>query len=151
MPPDLFVKKDEKVCYAGESNTIKVIRERHNEIGFGSPEVLTCNTYEAIQSYSPNMVFVHYKKAGTLTKLIAEKCCPSYAGREFSSNVGGEKERQIYVQTQNDGDVRLKDWIMAKKSALDWALGLNSGATCVRDTRSMEDSLSSCEDGIVSL
>ena len=45
--------------------------------------------------------------------------------------------------------VLLKDWLKAKESTLEWALGLNRNGSCRAKTRKMEDELFSCQDGFL--
>lgn len=160
-PPtkDFFYKDDGSVCHVSEKNLIEYgLGEKgmELEIGIGATKLLHCDTYNTILEYAPTMVFMDYTRANKLQELVSEKYCPDLKGEPIASNVGSEKETQVFVKVNNgvvsgksDNLVVLKDWLKAKLNTLEWALGLNNKATCVANTRIMENSLFSCEYGFV--
>lgn len=105
------------------------------------------------------MIFVDYKEANHVQNLIAEKFCPGLVNYPSEENVASEKKAKTYVQvmknaitaaTENSNDsITLRGWLKAKQSTLEWALGLNEGATCTAKTRFMEDRLGGHEEGLV--
>ena len=52
-----FEKKDGKHCYVSDSNLIGSIKKKEDEIAAGASEILTCDTYDAIKTNAPHMVF----------------------------------------------------------------------------------------------
>jgi hypothetical protein len=106
------------------------------------------------------MIFVDYKEANHVQNLIAEKFCPGLVNDPVEENVATEKKAKAYVQvmknatttaaTENSYDsIFLREWLKAKRSTLEWALGLNEGATCTAKTRFMEDKLAGHEEGFL--
>lgn len=158
-PPtkDFFLKENESVCHISEKNLIDIglgEKGRELEIGLGASKLLRCETYNTILEYAPNMIFMNYKNANDLQNLISENYCPGLALEPIESNVGSEKETQTFVQVANGARgkpelVALKDWLKAKQSSLEWALGLNDEATCTANTRIMENKLFGCEEGFL--
>lgn len=154
-PVGFFEMDDNHTCHVPEDNLIKqAIQTKRTEIGLGASELLSCEVYEAIKGYGPNMVFMNYKNANQLQKMIAEKYCPHALHETVKVNLAGQKEAEVFV-TINDATtaelnvVPLDEWLKAKESTLEWALGLNDGASCTANTRNMEKKLFSCEDGFL--
>jgi hypothetical protein len=105
------------------------------------------------------MIFLDYKQANHVQSLIAEKFCPGLVNDPIEANVASEKKAKTYVQvmknatttaTENGYDsISLREWLKAKQSTLEWALGLNEGATCTAKTRFVEDKLGGHEEGFL--
>jgi hypothetical protein len=153
-PENFFVKQEEGVCHTTEQKLIDVVMAKKNEIGIGASELLHCETYDSILQYGPNILFMNYKHADDLQSLLSEKYCPGLNGELVKENVGSEKSVQIFVQVKNGVSggpkvVSLTDWLTAKQSTLEWALGLNENATCTAKTRIMEDNLFGCTSGFI--
>lgn len=149
-PKDFFYKKQQNQCYVDERKLINVaIKKKEDEIGLGATELLQCETFEAIKTNAPNMVFLDYKHGNDLQNLLAEKYCPNLANTPVESNVASEKEYEAFVKVKNSETVSLNDWLKVKESTLEWALGLHREATCRAKTRIMEDRLFSCETGFL--
>lgn len=149
-PKGFFYKEQKNKCYVEESKLINVaIKKKESEIGLGATELLPCEAFEAIKANAPNMMFLDYKYGNDLQNLLAEKYCPSLADKPVESNVASAKEYEAFVQVKNSEIVPLNDWLKAKQSTLEWALGLHHKATCRAKTRIMEDKLFSCETGFL--
>ena len=171
--------RDGNDCHISEDNLIEnIIKPKMREIDFGASEVLPCGTYEAIKANAPTMVFMNYKNANVLQHLVARKYCPHIMYQATELNVASKKKHNLFVlvnvknltaaeggvnnATASQGGVRnttsaegrvervlLKDWLKAKESTLEWALGLNRNGSCKAKTRKMEDELLSCQDGFL--
>lgn len=132
-------------CRVEEGALIKAIKEKKNEIGIGSTQLLTCESYDCLVDNNPNMVFMHYKQASQLQKLLAKHHCP---GVEYSiANVGSDK-RAVSVVLQGKGVnghvVSLDDWLSAKTSMLEMALRLKEYVSCQATTQDIEHELFAC-------
>ena len=55
----------------------------------------------------------------------------------------------ISVQLNNGKNVSLGTYLEHKSSYLEWVLELNKKATCLAKTRTMEESISTCDGGFV--
>ena len=146
-----FMFKSEGACHITESNLINLIKQRPHEIGTSGTRLLTCETFNAIENYAPNLVFMDYKQASQLQERVAKKYCPNV--RQVEDNVGTSK-KQSYVSIPSlngaNSTVTLDDWLETKSSMLEFSLQLNRDASCVAKTRELENKLfSSCKDGFV--
>ena len=154
-PKDFFSMQEDNVCHTSEENLVDIgIAQKQFEIGLGASELLHCETYDSIVEHAPNILFVNYKHASDLQELLSLKYCPGLYGEPFQTNVGSEKSAHTFVQVANDISggselVSLADWLEAKMSALEWALGLHEKATCRAKTRIMEDKLFGCASGFM--
>ena len=152
-PPNFFYKEVGSSCYVNEDTLLnEAIRKKRYEIGIGATELLTCETYEAIKSYAPNFVFINHKQSNTLQEVIAEKYCQVLTNSPpVQSNVASEKKYEAYVKVKGLSEsIPLSTWLKAKSGTLEWALGLNSGASCIAKTRMMENNLLlTCDSGIL--
>lgn len=135
---------DAKKCIVHESQLVKGLKKRPQEMTMGTIELLTCETYTAIAEYAPNMIFMNYKQASTLQNLLGEKYCPRLVDHTNRIGKGSEK---VFVQLSDGSDrsVTLTEWLEKKSAYMEWALGLNDHASCLVNTRRMEDSLGSCD------
>ena len=121
------------------------------EMKMGSNELLTCETYDAIEQFSPTMIFVDYAKASKVQEILAEKYCPHLANATIEANMASEKEHKVFVQIKDGMNVTLREWLEKKPSHLQWTLELNRAPDhgCLVKTRRMEDDLYSCEGGFL--
>lgn len=145
---DVIVEGNQTHCILSEGPVVKFIENRVNEIGAGSPEILTCAAYEAIERNAPNMIVVHYKQANKLQKLLAKHHCPELLEElPTKANVSKEKNLAVYLRLQKGGaDVDLDKWLHKKSAILEWSLKLKKHASCQAKTRHMEDALFACSD-----
>mmetsp|Transcript_3406 Transcript_3406/g.9553 ORF Transcript_3406/g.9553 Transcript_3406/m.9553 type:complete len:340 (-) Transcript_3406:592-1611(-) len=136
-------------CVIPEIELVAAIKKKTGEIGVGSTEILTCDSYDALDDNAPNFVFVHYKQASRLQKLLAKRFCPVELDQPTAvQNVFSEKA-EIRVMLQNNNDdrtVSLKEWLEAKKGLLEFSLELRESASCQAKTRAMEEKLFHCPD-----
>eukprot|EP00581_Thalassiosira_minuscula_P028918 CAMPEP_0183758152 /NCGR_PEP_ID=MMETSP0739-20130205/6224_1 /TAXON_ID=385413 /ORGANISM="Thalassiosira miniscula, Strain CCMP1093" /LENGTH=352 /DNA_ID=CAMNT_0025995705 /DNA_START=64 /DNA_END=1122 /DNA_ORIENTATION=- len=153
MPVE-FEKIEGDDCYVKEDKLVDLIKSRKNEINDGASKLLTCETFEAIEDYAPNMVFMDYKQANNLQHLLAEKYCPQMS-ETVEANVASKKQNQVFVITKEavnkkgDHTVNLEEWTKTKTNYLEMSLQLNERATCVAKGRAMEDKLYSCKDNFL--
>lgn len=143
------IDRNETHCILDESPAIDMIKERVIEIGIGSPEILTCKAYKAIEENEPNMIFLHYKQANKLQRLLAKHHCPELLDEPpTETNVASDKPMSVYLRLRKQGGdiVKLDDWLHAKRDFLEWVLQLKNHATCQAKTRHMEDELFACPD-----
>jgi len=131
-------------CSINEESLIKILKARPEEMQMGTNELLTCETYNAIEEYAPNMIFMDFKSANNIQSLIAEKYCPHMANHHIAK--GDDK---ISVVIKNGTLVSLSTWLDQKSSYLDWSLELNKRANCLVKTRHMEENLNTCEGGFL--
>lgn len=134
-------------CRVEEAALIKAIKEKKNEIGIGNTQLLTCESYDCIVDNNPNVVFMHYKQASQLQKLVAKHHCPSV--EQSVKNVGSDKRAvSVVLQGQSvNGQVKvvsLDNWLSAKKSMLEMALCLKQTVSCQATTRDIEHELFAC-------
>ena len=142
----------EKACNVEEGFLIETIRKRGVEIGMGNTRMLTCETFESIKDNCPNLVFMNYKQAGQLQKLLAKHHCPSVT-KEVQVNVGSDKKMTISVVLEgglgnnNNGTlVPLEEWLLFKAPVIEYSLELKSDVSCQATTRKIERELFACAD-----
>ena len=148
---DVSFIEEKNVCITKEDTLISVIEEQTAEIEHGEPQMLNCDTHDAIENNAPNMMFMHYKQLDKLQRLLAKYNCPHMLEEgALHINVGNEKDRTALVQV-GDGKktVHLEEWIEAKGDMLSFALNLRPPNTCQRKTREIEDDLFECETEFV--
>ncbi|VEU37942.1 unnamed protein product [Pseudo-nitzschia multistriata] len=139
---------DKKTCTVEEEQLTQIIQDRKTnsmgEIEYGAVELLTCRTYSAIRSNAPKLVFMHYKQASKLQKLLAKRFCPRQG--DSLKNVRSE-DAKIQVELREGGSVvTLDQWLDAKQHFLELALGMKETMTCQHETKSMEETLFACPD-----
>ena len=146
-----YTEMSEGACYITESNLIHLIKQKTGEIGVSGTRLLTCETFNAIENYAPNLVFMDYRQASQLQEHLAKKYCPNV--RQVEDNVGSSKIlSHVSIPSLNgtNSAVTLDDWLETKSSMLEFSLQLNRDASCVAKTRELENKLfSSCTDGFV--
>lgn len=64
------IARNDTHCTLDEVAVVDLIEKRLGDVGMGSPDILTCKAYEAIEHNAPNMIFMHYTQAGKLQKLL---------------------------------------------------------------------------------
>eukprot|EP00531_Pseudo-nitzschia_arenysensis_P012684 CAMPEP_0116151244 /NCGR_PEP_ID=MMETSP0329-20121206/19988_1 /TAXON_ID=697910 /ORGANISM="Pseudo-nitzschia arenysensis, Strain B593" /LENGTH=383 /DNA_ID=CAMNT_0003647833 /DNA_START=9 /DNA_END=1158 /DNA_ORIENTATION=+ len=138
-------------CQVREEVLLQIIENKSNEIGIGGPRLWTCDTFESVKENRPNLVFVHYKQASKLQKLLAKHHCPSVT-KDVRENVGGEKHK-VSIILKNSGDaVDLDEWLQKKKELLEYVLNTKQGVqldltgamSCQGTMRNVEDTLFAC-------
>ena len=105
------------------------------------------------------MVFVHYKQANKLQKLLAKHHCPELLEEPpTEANVATENRMEVYLRLQKGEDagtvtststsivVKLDEWLHEKSATLEWSLKLKKHVSCQAKTRHMEDDLFACSD-----
>ena len=125
-------------CILQEQDLVKVIRDRPNEIGVGS--TLSCQVFDDMQKYGPNIVFVHYKQSSQLQQLLAKHHCPHLVNETVTVNVAEEKPATVFVRTDdNKTVVQLEDWINHKRHFVEYALGSRTYTECQGKVRWIHD------------
>jgi len=147
----LCPEKKSEPCTVREQDLVAAIKKKRGEIGFGATEILTCDSYDALDDNAPNFVFVHYTQASRLQKLLAKRFCPAKLNQPAEASVrnASTNKRKIHVELQMDKDnsiVSLEEWLEAKKGLLEYALELRESASCQAKTRAMEEKLFQCPD-----
>jgi hypothetical protein len=91
-------------CTIDEVHLINVIKGREYEIGFGAPEILTCDYFDAIAQYNPsNLIFVHYKQAAKLQQILARHHCPHILKKlPIAKNVASTKKIEPFVRLKTN-------------------------------------------------
>ena len=136
-------------CQVQEWELLELIRNINREIGFGILQHFTCKTYEVIKDNNPNLVFVHYKKASQLQKLLAKHHCPEVIS-EFRKNTAASRKKKVSVvlegQSNNGTLVSLNDWLDAKHQLLALTFDLRKDASCQATTKDIQYELLRCPD-----
>eukprot|EP00531_Pseudo-nitzschia_arenysensis_P013046 CAMPEP_0116114728 /NCGR_PEP_ID=MMETSP0329-20121206/131_1 /TAXON_ID=697910 /ORGANISM="Pseudo-nitzschia arenysensis, Strain B593" /LENGTH=375 /DNA_ID=CAMNT_0003608119 /DNA_START=57 /DNA_END=1184 /DNA_ORIENTATION=+ len=141
-------------CHVTEEKLIDTILGKRNEIGSGVLRLLTCEVYESVEDNRPNLVFMHYKQATKLQKLLAKHHCPNVR-HDIRVNVGSNKDPVSIIlggPTNNGTLVDLDDWLDAKSQLMEYALATKEkvsidgaeGVSCQATTRTIEDLMFSC-------
>lgn len=134
-------------CILDEMPVVDLIENRVQEVGLGSPEILTCKAYEAIEQNAPNMIFMHYKQADKLQKLLAKHHCPELMEEPSRVNTAKGKGSGVFLRLKEGaGIVNLDEWLEEKGPLFEWSLKLKKHASCQAKTRHMEDDLFACSD-----
>jgi len=148
MDTEYEMKDEEKKCiFKEEAIANLILKPKKDEVGGGASRVMTCRFYEAIDANFPRMVFMNYKQANELQKVLSKYHCP-----DFNSLVNKKHsiDFDIFVKLQKDGDVvTMNDWLEAKRDKLEWTFDLKDQQQCQGKTRKMEDDLFSCKDEIL--
>lgn len=147
------IQKNNSHCILDEGSFVNEIAANGAEVGFSTHRLLTCQSYEAIQDNSPQLVFLHYKQVDKLQRLLAKHHCPEMLDDlPIKANVAASKPLQVMLHkngTNTDRSksaVRLEDWLDEKGPAMEWALKLRRDASCQAKTVHMEDELFACPD-----
>ncbi len=150
MDTEYEMKDEEKKCIFNEEAIANLIlKPKKQEIGGGASKVMTCRFYEAIDANFPRMVFMNYKQANELQKVLSKHHCPDFE-TIVNKNHRDSIDFDIFVKLQKDGDlVTMNDWLEAKRDKLEWTFDLKDEQQCRGKTRKMEDDLFSCKDEIL--
>ena len=136
-------------CQMQEGELLKLLQEQVMEMKMGIAQHMTCKTYEVIKDNNPNLIFMHYKMASQLQKLLAKHHCPQVT-QEMRENVAAQKNMNISIvlegQSNNSSLVSLHDWLDAKRQLLELALGLRKHASCQATTKDIQHELLRCRD-----
>lgn len=141
-----------QTCIVGESLLIKSIEMKIGEIGMGGAQLLTCDTYDAIEENMPNMVFVHYKQADRLQRVLAKYHCPDQLEEKaIKTNAAQDHviKTNVRIAARPVEDVDLKEWVDAKANMLQFAIRMREGKSCQSKTREMEELMFTCETEFV--
>lgn len=134
-------------CILDEAHIIQIIQTRKHEIGTGTHDLLTCDTFDALEENAPNMIFIHYKQVNKLQRLIAKNHCPDLVDKppvEF--NVALKKSLIMVVRLTDQSLVSVDNWLDEKIDYLEWALNLKSDIGCQSILRQIEDAMFACPD-----
>lgn len=130
-------------CYVNEKLLTDTIASRIGEIHMGAPELLTCETYKAIEDRRPTMIFMDYEKASQLQRLLAKHHCP-----EVTDTFRISSSKSLFTVlggSENTGTVvSMDEWLSAKKGLMEYVYGLRRDASCQGVTQDIEDDLFSC-------
>jgi len=147
------IRKNNTHCSLDEGSFVNDIAANGGEVGLSTFRLLTCQSYNAIQDNSPQLVFLHYKQVDKLQRILAKHHCPEILGDlPIKANVAAVKSLQVLLHKKESDKagsksvVRLEDWLDEKGPAMEWALKLRRDASCQAKTVHMEDELFACPD-----
>eukprot|EP00551_Chaetoceros_affinis_P014036 CAMPEP_0203701780 /NCGR_PEP_ID=MMETSP0091-20130426/36952_1 /ASSEMBLY_ACC=CAM_ASM_001089 /TAXON_ID=426623 /ORGANISM="Chaetoceros affinis, Strain CCMP159" /LENGTH=157 /DNA_ID=CAMNT_0050575665 /DNA_START=1 /DNA_END=474 /DNA_ORIENTATION=+ len=144
-------------CVLNENDLInRIIKPKIREIQMGSPKLLSCDVYRAMEDNLPRLVFVHYKQANKLMKVLAKHHCPKMLNhKDVELNVGAENEIEAIVKLKGGEEIGLDEWLEAKRDLIEFTYELRESSkfakTCQSKTRNMEDDLFGCDDEILEI
>ena len=111
-----------------------------------------CDFYDAIETNFPQLIFVHYKQADRIQKVLAKYHCPDLLVNPVHSNVGAEKEMEAFLKLDKTGEeMALDDWLEVNRDMLELTFQLDATQTCKAKTLSMQDDLFGCEDEMLQI
>jgi len=148
---DINADRSEDRCVIDERVIVeKILQPKKAEVGFGNAAIMTCDFYEAIENVFPRMVFVHYKQANNMQRILSKHYCPDLEDEYFHNNMASDKRKTTLVRLDNDGtEMDFDEWLGAKRHTMELTFKLRSGNKCQGKTRKLEDKILACEDGIV--
>jgi hypothetical protein len=136
-----------KKCELEENYVLQFITERESEIGFSASSILTCETYESIEDNAPDLVFMNYKQADQMQKLLAKHHCSE---EEFIHRNSGSQKLPIFVRLENNdisnSTVDLNDWLDGKMELIELSLNMKKDISCQAKTKKIQRDLLSCPD-----
>lgn len=139
-----------KSCIVEEGALIEeMIQKRTREIGSGTQDSFSCETFDALENSRPNMILLNYHQADKLQNMIAKHHCPELLPKlPIHANVATSNKIANFVRLKVDEtiDVPIKDWINEKKQLIEWAFGLYDNASCRGKFRDVEQKLFKCDD-----
>jgi len=139
-------------CVVNEGEVIGVMKKKMIEIGIGTNEIMTCGFYDAIKKNFPQMVFVRYKQADRIQKVLAKYHCPDLLDNPIHDNVDGKKGMEAFLKLDKTGEeMPLNDWLEVNRDMLEFMFQLDATQTCKAKTLSMEDDLLGCEDEMLQM
>jgi len=149
------IEVNDNKCTIDEESLIKLIKGRVKEVGFGASEILTCGYFDAIAQNTPsNLMFVHYKQADKLQKMLAKYHCPHLVkDLPLAVNVADKKDVELFVQLKSNTsrNITITEWFDTKQNLMLWALDSKGKMDCQYKIVEMEDHLFSCPDEAVTL
>ena len=86
-------------CILSERDLIdKIIKLRYCEVGARKSEIISYNIYNAIQENYPRFVFVRYKQANKLQKVLAKYFCSNFLlnTEEIQINTAKDKKWKCF-------------------------------------------------------
>jgi len=141
----VIVDRTDDECKVSEEYFVKnILAKQQQEIGISIPATLTCPVWKEIDENGPTMLFIDSTQATPLQEVLSKRFCPHVP--PIAVNVGNKKSTGVnytVVRQQDQEEVPIKTWLDAKRSTLEFALGLSAGS-CKHRTRTMEDILLSC-------
>lgn len=144
------VRKNKTHCILDEGSMVDEIAARGSEVAVATHDLLTCQSYKAIQENDPQLVFLHYKQVDKLHTLLAKHHCPEMLDElPIRANAGDANPLKVLLHKGTDhvkNAVDIEEWLHAKGPALEWTLKLRRGASCQAKTTHMEDELFGCPD-----
>jgi hypothetical protein len=142
-------------CTVDEEHVINLIKKKKYEVGLGASQILTCGFFDAIAQNTPsNLMFVHYKQAEKLQKILAKYHCPHLVkDLPIAVNIADEKGMELFVRLKSNTskNVTFSEWFDKKQNLILWALGSKQNMDCQSKIVDMEDHLFSCPDEAVTL
>ena len=140
--------ENKDTCKVPEGGLINHIDNLTAEIGYGAPRLLTCASYNAIDDHAPDLVFMNYKQADKLQRLISKHHCPEMLAKDAVRKNTHEShlQQKPMVLTEKFGEMELVDWLDLKKDTLEWTFGTRKRASCQASTKSMENAMFECPD-----
>jgi hypothetical protein len=142
-------------CTIDEEPLIKLIKDRVQEVGYGASEILTCGYFDAIAQNTPsNLMFVHYKQADKLQKMLAKYHCPHLVkDLPIVENIADKKDIELFVRRKSNTsrNITFTEWFDKKQNLMLWALDSKGKMNCQSKIVEMEDHLFSCPDEAMTL
>ncbi|GFH61660.1 predicted protein [Chaetoceros tenuissimus] len=128
----------------------KVIKPKLFEISGGVHNIWTCDMFHALNENRPNLVTMNMNEIDSLQKMLAEQFCPALLARKpVHHNVATEKKVQNFVQLSSNSTriVALDEWVLKKKSMIEYTLGFKENIGCQKNVRDFEQKLfETCSD-----
>lgn len=128
-------------CVLDADAVFDFIKKKEFEIHHSGSVILSCKTYEAIESTSSNLVFMNYKQAsGVQTLLAKHHNCTAQEALHVNS---GTSKKPIFVKVNNNELVEIDSWLDDKMELM--GLGLEGQVpSCQAKTYKMQRDLFSC-------
>jgi hypothetical protein len=92
-------------------------KDHRLETAIGASEMLTCDTYKALEVYNPNFVVANYKQTYQPQKPLAKHHCPEFIDKAVMTNVRkSDKKLDVYLRLKGKKSdvVKLGDWMQKK-------------------------------------
>ena len=154
LPPHIPVQRlENNICVIKEDYLLNEVilssnLEQNYDIVWGSTRLLTCSVYNSIEEHNPNVLFMNYKQASTLQKIISKHLCPDVE-HGVVENTRDMADYNAFVELNNNTRISIDDWYERKHGFLiDWVHNTKRGS-CQNETNSLEKSLFACEDEII--
>jgi len=149
---ETLVSRNATTCVVREKSLVyAIIKERVHEIGIGTSNILTCNSYDAIQENAPNLLVLHYKQVNELQKRIAKYHCPTKQEVLHINTKDSPTFETLVALESTNTMVNLEEWLIQKQELLEWSLHLKKHSTCQAKTRKLETSMLTCPSEAIML